>query len=344
MPASRTAIRFVRAVGIASASVQISVLLAWAYGALHFDGPSKGLAAAQLLGILAVFIFVKPWSRKLTIFCVWFFIVLGWWLSLEPTNEADWQPDVAMLPSAEIDGDVVTIHNVRNCDYRTDTDFTARWETRTVRLSQLTGIDLFITYWGSPYMAHPILSFQFADAPPVCFSIETRKKVGQTYSAIGGLYRRFELLYIAADERDVIRLRSNYRKNQSVYLYHTAASVAETRERFLEYVRFINHLREVPEWYNAIDNNCTTAIRHQHPPAERGRWDWRLLVNGKGDELMYERRTIITDGLPFAELKQRALINPAARAANDSPDFSRLIRVGRPGMEKESPAGAPVQR
>lgn len=160
-------------------------------------------------------------------------------------------------------------------------------------------------------------------------SIEIRKKVGQSYSTIGGLYRQFELIYIAADERDVIRLRTNYR-NEDVYLYRTTISPARARERFLEYIHSLNALRNKARWYNAITTNCTTSIRTQHPPKERVPWDWRILLNGKGDELMYERHAIVTGGLPFAELKARSLIDTRARAANDSPDFSQLIREGLP--------------
>jgi hypothetical protein len=257
--------------------------------------------------------------------------VLIWWLTLSPTNDGDWQPDVAQKAWADIQGDEVTVHNVRNCDYRTDTDYTPHWETRTVRLSQITGIDLAIDYWGSPWIAHPIASFQFADAPPLCFSIEIRKKLGQTYSTVGGLYRQFELIYVVADERDVIRVRTNYR-NEDIYLYRTRVSPAQARERFLEYIHSLNALRNKPRWYNAITTNCTTSIRTQHPANERVPWDWRILLNGKGDELLYERHVIVTGGLPFAELKTRSLIDMRARAANDSPDFSKLIRVGLPGL------------
>ena len=332
MAASPFLMKIVRCCGFALLVVVILIALAWAYGALHFDGPSKALALAQLVAILAVFVFVKGWWRKLAIFGGWFAIVLGWWLSLKPTNSGEWQPDVAQLPSAEINGDEVTIHNVRNCDYRTLTDYTPRWETRTVNLSKITGIDIAINYWGSPYMAHPIISFQFSDAPPLCFSIETRKRPGQSYSAIGGLYRQFTLIYIVADERDVIRVRTNYRKGEDIYLYRTVVTPARARERFLEYLNTLNRMRGTPRWYNAITTNCTTAIRSQHPAAERVKWDWRMLVNGKGDEMLYDRHAIATGGLPFAKLKQRALIDDAAKAANDDPDFSARIRAGRPGM------------
>ena len=308
------------------------IAAAWTYGALSFDGPGRVFAALYVAALIATFIFVKRWPRKLAVFAVWFAVVLGWWLTLKPTNDADWQPDVAELGWAEIDGDTVTIHNVRNCEYRSESDYTPRWETRVVRIPDITGIDIAIDYWGSPWIAHPIISFQIAGQRPLCFSIETRKKVGQSYSAIGGLYRQYELIFIPADERDVIRLRTNYREGEDIYLYRTTITPAGAQERFREYIRSLNSLHEKPRWYNALTTNCTTAIRHQHPSTERPPFDWRILLNGKGDEMLYERGMIITDDLPFAELKERVHINAAAKAANDDPDFSKRIREGRPGM------------
>lgn len=309
-------------------------MVAWAFGALHFDFPwQPGVVAwAFLLVIGTVAWRVRGAWRKLAAITGGCALVLAWWLSQQPRLDRSWQPDVAQLPWAEIKGDEVTLHNIRNFDYRTETDFTPRWETRTLRLSQLTGVDMFINYWGSPWMAHPIVSFQFAGAPPVCFSIETRKEAGESYSAIGGLYRQYELIYIAADERDVIRLRTNYRKGEDSYLYRINIKPEGARERFMEYVNTINRLKEKARWYNAITTNCTTAIRSQHHSSERLPWDWRILVNGKGDELLFERHAILNGGLTFPELRPRALINAAARSADQSPDFSRLIREARPGF------------
>lgn len=315
------------------------IAAAWAFGAILYDGPfaSGNKLAAALLAItlLVILFFVRPWLRKVAVFLVLFAAVLIWWLCLSPTNESHWQADVANVAWANVQGDEVTFHNVRNCDYRTENDYTAHWETRVVHLSKITGVDIALTYWGSPWIAHPIVSFQFADAAPLCFSIETRKRIGQSYSTIGGIYRQFELIYVVADERDVIRLRSNYRKGEDVYLYRITLSPAQARERFLEYIRSLNTLHDKPRWYNAITTNCTTSIRTQHPPNERIPWDWRILLNGKGDELMYEHHVLATDGLSFPELKVRSLVNAHARAANDSPDFSKLIRADLP----QAPSG-----
>lgn len=306
---------------------------AWAGGALFYDGPGAWFAVPNVLAILAVFVFLRPRWRGLVIFGVWFVAVLGWWLTLRPAQDADWQPEVAELAWAEIDGDHVTLHNVRNFDYRSETDFTPRWETRRYRLSQITGADVAINYWGSPYMAHPIVSFRFADAPPLCFSIETRKRNGQGYSAIGGLYRQFTLIYLAADERDVLRVRTSFRKGEDVYLYRLTMTPEQARGRFLEYLDSINALRESPRWYNAVTTNCTTAIRHQRSRGGRMPWDWRILLNGLADEMMFERGYLASDGLSFEELKRRARANDDAVAAGSSEAFSRLIRLNRPGMK-----------
>jgi hypothetical protein len=308
----------------------------WATGALYYDLPiawlRTPLAFVYGLAMLAMLFFIKPRWRAMGLVAAGFAAVLAWWLTIKPRNTREWQPDVAQLAWAEIKGDEVILHNVRNCDYRTETDYTARWETRTVHLSQITGVDLAINYWGSPWMAHPIASFQFSDAPPICFSIETRKQVGQTYSAIGGLYRQFELIYIVADERDVIRVRTNYRHGEEVYLYRTAMTPSQARARFHEYLRSLNEIRDHPRWYNAITTNCTTSIRDQHPIAGRIPWDWRLLLNGKADELMFERHTIVTAGLSFLELKARSRINAGAQGADALSNFSELIRVGMPAF------------
>jgi len=199
---------------------------------------------------------------------------------------------------------------------------------RRLDLNNLRGIDVFINKWGSPFMAHPIISYDFGPQGHLCFSIETRPRLGQEYSALGGLYRQFELFYVVADERDVIRLRTNFRKDEDTWLYRLNGP--NVRKSFLEYIRSINDLHESPRWYNAVTNNCTTAIRHQRTKSDRPKPDWRMIVNGYGDELLYERGTI-ENSMPFEELKRISHINTKARAANESPDFSKKIREGLPG-------------
>lgn len=311
----------------------IMIGTAWAFGALWFDAPSllkpHALAIAFAVSCLLAALMIRPrWRAKLGITAA-IIGIMSWWFSLQPLQHRDWKPDLSELATADINGDLVTIHNVRNCDYRTETDFTVHYECRQFDLRNLKGVDLFLTYWGSPYMAHPIMSFDFGPDGHICFSIETRSEKGEGYSALGGLYRQFELIYVVADERDVIRLRTNYRHGEDVYLYHLQAPQA--KQSFMEYIRTINELDQSPRWYNAITNNCTTAIRHQRAADQRRPFDWRMLVNGYGDQMLYEQRAI-DQSLPFAELKKISHINLNAKEADQSLDFSSKIRNGLPGM------------
>lgn len=329
--------KIVRGLLLSLAAVVAFGCVVWAAGALYFDLPWTGLRgpaaiAYLLLVIVAAFLVRGAWKRVAALFAA-FGIVCAWWLTLQPSNDRDWQADVAKTAWAEIDGDKVTIHNFRNFDYRSATDIVPHWETRTVRLSQLKEADISINFWGSELMAHPIASFQFNDAPPVCISIEIRREIGESFSALGGLYRWFELIYIVGDERDIIRVRTNIRTGEDVYLYRLTLSPEEARKRFMEYIVAMNELHEHPRWYNAIFANCTTAIRSQRARAYRAVWDWRMLINGKGDQFLFERDAIVTGGLTFPELRKQAHINEAAKAAQDSPDFSQDIRKGRVGFE-----------
>ena len=272
----------------------------------------------------------RAWSAFLVLFAL---VLAAWWLLIPPSNHRNWQPDVAVLPWAEIVDDMVTVHNIRNVEYRSESDYTVRHYDRSFDLNGLRSVDLFLVYWGSPSIAHTMLSFGFADGSYLCFSIETRKEVGEEYSAIKGFFKQFELTYVVADERDVVRLRTNYRAGEDVYLYRFNVQMDFARKVLLDYLREVNGLKDRPEWYRALLTNCTTSIlRHTTPFNPDAHFDWRLIANGYIDEMLYERAKI-DQTLPFAELKQRSLINPRAKAADQASDFSRLIRVGLPGME-----------
>ena len=308
----------------------------WAAAALYFDVRVSWLrlpvAIVYVLAVLAVWIWVKGRWLKTGLTAGGFVLVLGWWLMLQPSNDREWQSDLAVLAYADLDCNKVTVRNIRNCDYRTETDFEVRYYDQTFDLDKIHAADLFMVYWGSPLIAHTMVSFEFEGGGQLCFSIETRKENGESYSAVKGLFRQFELIYIVADERDVIRLRTNYRQGEEVYLYRLNGTPGQVRELLLTYLAHMNRLKERPEWYNAITHNCTTSIRMQRAAADRTPWDWRMLANGRGDELLYDRGVIATN-LPLAELKQQAHINERARAADKEADFSRLIRQGVPAIE-----------
>jgi len=303
----------------------------WATAALWFDGPFGGwLAAPYGIVVVALLGALRPLGRAAVAVGLSVLLVAGWWVSIPPRNDRPWLADVARPPTATFDGDRVTIHNLRNFRYRSETDYDERWEQRSFDLSKLTGADLFLSYWGSPWIAHTIVSWEFESGPPLAISIETRKEVGEEYSAIRGFFRQYELYYVAADERDVIALRTNHR-GEEVYLYRLTTSVSVARSVLLDYLKEMNALAEAPRWYNAATHNCTTMIRHHTKNvAAENPWDWRILVNGRIDALGYERGTI-PDDLPFAELRARSDITERARAAGDDAGFSQRIRVGLPG-------------
>jgi len=313
------------------ASIVALGLLGWCALTLHYTAPGPPLvktllAAAAVLVPLAALVLSGSFARAVAVVGLVFLTVLLWFEWLPPQQNADWQTDVAELPSATLEGDMLTIRNVRNFDYTTETDYTPHWETRTYDLAKLDGLDMFFSYWAGPSIAHTIMSWSFSDGQHLAISIETRKTKGQEYSAVAGFFRQYPIYYVVADERDVIRLRTNYR-GEHVWLYHLKAPPERARKLLLDYVASINELAEQPEWYNALTDNCTTSIRRHVQHLHDGGFplDWRLFVNGYLPELLYDRGAV--DGsVPFAELRERSNIDARAKAADQDPAFSARIR------------------
>lgn len=329
---------WLRRLVFALAIIVALLLTFWTSAALLFDSPFPALrapaAVAYLIVVLAAMLFLRRRHLGVLIAYAGFVLVVSWWFTLKPLQYRDWQPDDAQTASADITGDHVTIHNVRNCSYVTTHDYTCQWETRSYDLANLSGIDLFITWWGPTLIAHPIVSFDFGSQGHVPMSIETRDVVGQSYSAIRGFFRQYALIYLVTDERDVVRLRTNFRKDEEVYLFRTTVKPEFARKIFLDYLERVNELHNKPEWYNALTNNCTTNIDVSASQAQDKKtvYDWRVLLNGKMDEMLYEHNRLVTGGLSLSALKAQAHINAAAIAADDSPDWSKLIREGRVGF------------
>jgi hypothetical protein len=324
----------------------VAVLLSvWCVAALYFDLPWPRMRLPGALGyalvVPAAIVFVRAGGWRLAICLGGFAIVLLCWLSLKPSNDGNWQADVAQTAWAEVSGDIVTIHNYRDCRYRTESEYSCEWKIKTVRLSELRGIDVAFIHWGIPKIAHIIVSFHFAGDDYVAVSVEMRKQVGQSYSAIRGFFRRYTLIYIFADERDLIRLRSNFRQGEEVDLYRSRADAEYSKQLFLQYLRRANELHERAEWYNALTSNCTTNIFSEMLaigplPSGMSRFDPRLVFSGEADKMLYDHG-LLAGNLPFAQLREQSRINPSAQAAGNSPDFSRVIRAGRAGFESQSP-------
>ena len=309
------------------------ILIAWATLAIYYSNLPWAELRLTLAAAFAAFAAWVCWvsaRRGMTAaFVVLFFAVVTWWIWIAPLQNRNWRPEVAVVPRAIIDGDRVRITGVRNFDYRSRNDFTVRYEEREIRLSHLTALDFFVSYWSEGLVGHTFLSFIFDDAPPLSISIETRPEVGEGFSPIASMFKQFELIYVVGDERDLVRVRTNYR-NETVYLYRLNASDVDARTLLLVYLDRINELAKRPEWYHLLSNSCTiNIIRYANAAGREGRFDIRHLLNGLIDSYLYHSGRVDTT-LPFDELRRRSLINEAAQAADDAPDFSERIRASLP--------------
>ena len=329
-----------RVIGLVLLGVVMLVLTAWGSLALLYWGHAnptvrEGLALAfGLLGlVLLVGFMLRRWRwRAFAAFALSFALLLGCWRALEPSNDRNWVPENAVLAYATFDGDRVTVHNIRNFDYRTETDFTPAYYDHTFDLSQLDAVDLYAVYWMGPAIAHVFVSFAFTDGSHLAVSIEARKERGEGYSSVQGFFRQYELYYVVGDERDLVRLRTNYRKDppEQVYLYRLRGSPAAERGLFLEYLRQINALKEHAQWYNSATDNCTSNIwlNTRVNPGSLP-YSWKILLSGYVPEYLYEHGRIDTS-VPFEELQRRSQINALAQAADQAADFSQRIRAGLP--------------
>jgi hypothetical protein len=288
------------------------------------------LASVYALVFLGALVFVRPRRRGiLTALAASGLVALAYLLT-RPSNARDWMADVAVTPTIAIDGERVTVRGVRNFTYRSETDFDVRWEERSYDVAALRSLDLVMSYWGPVEYCHTFLSFGFEGGEQLAVSVETRKEVGETFSTWAGFFKRFELIYVFGDERDLIGVRTNVRGEQ-VYLYRLRADPARLRALFLSYVRFADELSRSPRYYGVLANSCGVNILHR--VAETGRTtvvgkDAQL--NGARDRHLYDEGAL-DRSLPFEELRALSLIGARAQAARDAPDFSLRIREGLPG-------------
>jgi Domain of unknown function (DUF4105) len=319
-------------------SVVMVALTAWGALAIFYSNlTGEGLriilaAVFALFGVamLVWYLLSAKRFRPCFAFLAVFLVLVAWWSTIPASQDRDWAPEYAKLVYATINGDLVTIHNIRNFDYRTETDFTPRYYTKTFDLRQLDSVDVIASYWMGDAIAHIFLSFGFSGKDFIAISIETRRQRHQSYSTVAGFFKQYELFYVVADERDLIRLRTNYRKDppEDVYIYRTRAPADNARRLFLDYIREINSLAEKAEFYNALTTNCTTSIlTHTRVNQTDLPLSWKVLLSGYVPQYLYERYAIDTS-LPFDELKRRSHINAAALAADNTPDFSQRIRAG----------------
>jgi hypothetical protein len=330
-----------RRIGAAVGKSLVSALIIvpaglWAALALWFRLPApqgfRALAAA-LFVVVGLATIVALFSRRglsaLIVFALAFGGLLVWWGGIKPPAEGDWAPDVARQTTGVLNGDILTLSEVRDFDWRSDSDFTERWSKRTYDLAKLRTLDLFLSYWSGPRIAHLILSFGFEGGEYLAWSVEVRRERGGVYSPVADAFKTNSVVFIAATERDIVRLRTNIR-HEDVRLYRLATPPADARVLLLEYVEEANALAVRPMFYNSITTNCTTAVA-KLVRAAGGTLplDWRLIVNGYLPSYLHDLGALDAN-YSLVDLKALASIDKRAREADDSPDFSRLIRVGVP--------------
>ncbi|REC94797.1 DUF4105 domain-containing protein [Kushneria indalinina] len=307
------------------AALVVTVMTLWA-----LLGLGAALAMLRLFGVRrrprAI-----PWA-----WLVASMILLAWWQTITPRGDRDWADDMAHLPRAEIQGDQVTLHNVRNFDWHSREHYTQRWETRTYDLSELESTDLIVSYWMGPAIAHTLVSFGFENGQQLVFSVEIRRQRNEAFSAIGGFFKQFELALIAADEHDIVRTRSNVR-DEDVYLYRVALPDDAARQLFLAYLDEADDLRDTPAFYNTLTSNCTTLVFDMVKRIIPGLpADYRLLLSGYLPGYLFDLDALDTSRT-LLELKSRGHISSRARAADNGghalPDFSAAIRQGVPAPD-----------
>lgn len=315
--------------------IALAAITLWGVGTLYYSplvaADWRTFAAASYAFATILIFAILPFFRAAFAAFAVFAVLVILFLRIPGSNNRDWLPEVAVTPYATINGELVTFHGVRNFDYRSETDFTPRWETRTYDLRKLDSADLIAVYWAGKAIAHIMVSFGFQGKDYLAISIETRKEKGESYSTLAGFFRQYELYYVIADERDVIRVRTHYRQPQEdVFIYRTRAPVKNIRAVFLDYIKGINEMRERPTYYNTLTTNCTTTVRtHTRMNPESPPMSWKILLSGYVPAYLYELSRIDTSK-PFAELEKLSRVNARAHAAGKARDFSQRIRAGLP--------------
>ena len=318
------------------AGIIVLLTSAWAAGAIYYSPlPCEQLRAALAIGFIiataSAFVLLRQRRRVFVGYLLVFTALVILWLQIPAANNRDWQPEVSLAPYATLNGETITFHNVRNFNYRTESDFDPQWETRTYDLRKLDSVDLIAVYWAGKAIAHIMLSFGFAGEDYLAVSIETRKEKGESYSTLAGFFRQYELYYVVADERDVIRVRSNYRQPQEdVYIYRVNGPRENLRRVFLDYVNSINDMRERPRFYNTLTTNCTTSIwMHTRMNPESPPLSWKLLLSGYLPDYLYELGRL-DKTRAFADLEKVSRVNARAHGADKDSAFSKRIREGLP--------------
>jgi hypothetical protein len=328
--------RLVRGAGFVLIATAMLLIGAWCSIATWYDCGAGEPVRSLLAGAVAIFTisavaFLASPSRwpVLAAYSAAVALFFTWWATISPKNDRNWAPDVARTLTATIDGDRVVLSNVRNFNWHSETDFDANWEQRTYYLPHVSGVDLIMSYWMGEAIAHTIVSFGFDDGSRLAFSIETRKESHEGFSSIAGFFKQYELAIVAADERDVVRMRSNVR-GEDVRIYRLRMTPESAQRLLREYLEEANELARTPRFYNTLTSNCTTLVfdmvRVIHPGLPL---DLRVIFAGYLPNYAYAVGATDTS-IPFEKLRELSRIHDKALRADADPDFSARIRQGIP--------------
>ena len=310
----------------------------WLSLASWIQQPLGSIASCVLIGlwwllacvVLGIYFKRSLISRRVDValYIIAFLLSLVWYFNIEARQDRQWNPEVARMLSYERQGDIITIHNVRNFDWHKDGSYTEQWETRQYNLNDINGVNIITSYWMGPKIAHTLVSFDFKNQKPLVFSIEIRKEKTESFSAIGGFFRQFELSLIAADEKDIVYTRSNIRGEQ-VYFFPVKMDKHMAQSLFLEYLSKADDLAEQPKWYNTLTSNCTTLVFDmvQAVSDKQLPMDYRLIASGYLPNYLKDLHVLPHDW-DIQTWYQRAHVNPksASYSSLSSEQYSELLR------------------
>lgn len=327
MPVPSRFARLVRGLGRWLFALVVLACAAWTATALWFQGPEGWrypLMALALVAAPALLLLARRRRVAALLLFVAAMAGVGWWWSgIRPSNTRDFAPELSQTLTAEVHGNEVTLNNVRNFDWRTEEDFTGRWETRRYDLDKLVSVDLFSSVWDSPAIAHTLVGFGFSDGQRVVFSAEIRRERDEAFSEIGGFFKEFELALVAADENDIVRLRTDAR-GETVSLFPLDVTPEQARRLFLNYAALANALAARPRFYQTITTNCTTVIYGLARLVDkRVPFDWRILLSGYLPDYLFDHHLLRT-ALPLEAAKRQAVI-PSQKGS--VVPFSEAIRM-----------------
>lgn len=317
-----------RKLGAVLFGIALMLFLAWALAAFSFQFERLAMiactGAVALAGTLVLFA-RRDLRRGWMAFILCLASATLWWSSIPPQQDLAWAPDTARGVTAEFQGDTVIVHNIRDFIWEDETTAAEQWKSETYSLNAITSVDLLTSVWSSPAIAHVLISFGFSDGRHLAFSAEIRREADEEFSSVGGFFKKFELVLIVAEERDIVKLRTNYR-SEGVSLFPLRLTPEQAKLLLVTYLERGNQLAAEPEFYNTITANCTTVIFRLARLLDPGLpFDWRVLASGYLPAYLFDLGAIDTTR-PLEETLEAARITSRAVLLSPSDDYSTGIR------------------